>query len=153
MRVGVPSETKPAEFRVAITPAGVRELTLSGHEVLVQSGAGDGSSLTDADYSRAGATIVEGPDAAWGDVDLVLKVKEPEVGEHRYLRDGLALFTYLHLAASKECTDALLESCTTAIAYETVETASRALPLLAPMSEVEGRLAPQGGVHPPQPRG
>lgn len=145
MRIGVPAETKAAEHRVAITPAGVRELTLSGHEVRVQSGAGLGSSLDDAEYARAGATVVAGAEAAWGETDLVLKVKEPLPEEYRFLRRDLTVFTFLHLAASKELTEALLESGCTAVAYETVRSSNGALPLLAPMSEVAGRMAAQVG--------
>lgn len=145
MRIGVPAEIKPAEHRVAITPAGVRELALSGHEVRVQSGAGAGSSLDDNDYARAGATVVAGAEAAWGEADLVLKVKEPLPEEYRFLRSDLTLFTFLHLAASKELTEALLESGCTAVAYETVRAADGTLPLLAPMSEVAGRMAAQIG--------
>lgn len=145
MRIGVPAEIKPAEHRVAITPAGVRELALSGHEVRVQSGAGLGSSIDDEDYRRAGATIVPDAEHAWGDAELVLKVKEPLEDEHRFLRSDLTLFTYLHLAASKKLTEALLESGCTAVAYETVRGSDGTLPLLAPMSEVAGRMAAQVG--------
>jgi alanine dehydrogenase len=127
-----------------MTPAGVRELTFAGHEVRIQSGAGEGSSLTD-DYARAGATIVDGAAAAWNDVDVVLKVKEPIAQEFGFLRPDLALFTYLHLAAARPLTDALVESGCTAVAYETVVGADGGLPLLAPMSEVAGRMAPQVG--------
>jgi alanine dehydrogenase len=147
MRVGVPTEIKEAEYRVAITPAGVRELTLAGNEVLVQAGAGEGSSLTDADYQTAGARIVPGAEDAWGEADLVLKVKEPIEPEFGLLRADLTLFTYLHLAAARPLTEALVRSKITAIAYETVETADGGLPLLAPMSEVAGRMAPQVGAH------
>jgi len=147
MRVGVPSEVKNNEYRVACTPAGVHELVRSGHQVLVQRGAGLGSSITDEELSAAGATIVEGPDEVWGSSELVLKVKEPVPEEYRRLRKDLVLFTYLHLAASRECTDALLAAGTTAIAYETVQLADGSLPLLAPMSEVAGRMAPQAGAH------
>ncbi|WP_306209707.1 alanine dehydrogenase [Actinoplanes sp. RD1] len=145
MKVGIPSEVKNNEFRVAITPAGVFEFTRAGHEVFVQAGAGAGSSIADADYAAAGATIVEGPDEVWGSAELVLKVKEPIAEEYGRMREGQVLFTYLHLAASKECTDALIEKRVTGIAYETVELPDRSLPLLAPMSEVAGRLAPQVG--------
>ncbi len=143
--VGVPSEVKPGENRVAVTPDGVRELTVRGHRVLVESGAGAGSSLTDADYVAAGATMVTAEDA-WG-AQLVLKVKEPQEQEHQFFRSGLVLFTYLHLAAYPELADALLTSGVTALGYETVRLPSGALPLLAPMSEVAGRLAPQIGAH------
>jgi alanine dehydrogenase len=147
MRVGIPSEVKNNEFRVAITPAGVNELRLNGHEVFVQHGAGLGSSITDEEYRAAGATILDTPDEVWATGELILKVKEPIAEEYHRMRDGQTLFTYLHLAASRECTDALLDSGVTAIAYETVELPDRSLPLLAPMSEVAGRLAPQVGSH------
>jgi alanine dehydrogenase len=147
MRVGVPREVKNREYRVALTPAGVTELVRAGHEVLVEQGAGEGSSIPDGDYVGAGARIVAAPDDVWADADLLLKVKEPISEEYDRLRRGQTLFTYLHLAASKECTDALVASGTTAIAYETVQTADGALPLLAPMSEVAGRMAPQVGAH------
>ncbi|MBB5120755.1 alanine dehydrogenase [Streptomyces eurocidicus] len=147
VKVGIPSEVKNNEFRVAITPAGVHELVRNGHQVFVQQGAGVGSSITDAEYTAAGANILETADEVWETADLLLKVKEPIAEEYHRLRKGQTLFTYLHLAASRECTDALLQSGTTAIAYETVELANRALPLLAPMSEVAGRLAPQVGAY------
>ncbi|NGN68053.1 alanine dehydrogenase [Streptomyces sp. A7024] len=147
MKVGIPREVKNNEYRVAITPAGVHELVRHGHQVLVEKGAGVGSSITDEEYVAAGATIIPTADEVWGQADLLLKVKEPIAEEYHRLRKDQILFTYLHLAASRECTDALLESQTTAIAYETVETANRALPLLAPMSEVAGRLAPQVGAY------
>ncbi|WP_305790004.1 alanine dehydrogenase [Symbioplanes lichenis] len=145
MKVGIPSEVKNNEFRVAITPAGVFEFSRAGHEVFVQAGAGAGSSIDDADYAAAGATIVGSADEVWGAAELVLKVKEPIAEEYSRMREGQVLFTYLHLAASKECTDALIEKRVTGIAYETVELPDRSLPLLAPMSEVAGRLAPQVG--------
>lgn len=145
MRVGVPREIKDDEFRVAITPAGVRELTLAGHEVFVETGAGAGSSIWDSDLERAGATILDDPEETWGAAELVLKVKEPVEAEFGYLRDDLTLFTYLHLAAAPELTQALIEAGTLAIAYETVEDRARDLVLLAPMSEVAGRMAPQVG--------
>src|SRR5829696_5817066 len=147
MRVGVPKEVKNHEYRVALTPAGVTELVRSGHEVLVEHAAGEGSSIPDADFVGAGARIVSTADDVWADADLLLKVKEPVREEYGRLRTGQTLFTYLHLAASKECTDALVASGTTAIAYETVQTADGALPLLAPMSEVAGRMAPQVGAY------
>lgn len=147
VKVGIPREVKNNEFRVAITPAGVNELVRHGHEVYVEQGAGLGSSIPDAEYTGAGATILGTADEVWATADLLLKVKEPIAEEYHRLRKGQTLFTYLHLAASRACTDALLESGTTAIAYETVETANRALPLLAPMSEVAGRLAPQVGAY------
>lgn len=145
--VGIPREVKNNEFRVAITPAGVHELVRDGHQVVIERDAGAGSSITDAEFIAAGAEILPTADAVWATADLVLKVKEPIAEEYHRLRKDQTLFTYLHLAASRECTDALLKSRTTAIAYETVETASRRLPLLAPMSEVAGRLAPQVGAY------
>ena len=145
MIVGVPSETKEGEHRVALTPDGVRELTAHGHRVLVEAGAGDGSSLPDADYAAAGAQIVT-PDDAWA-ADLVVKVKEPQPPELGYLRADLVLFTYLHLAAERDVAHALLATGTTALAYETVQVEGGGLPLLAPMSEVAGRMATQIGAH------
>ena len=145
MRIGVPREVKNNEFRVALTPSGAHELIRSGHEVLVEAGAGIGSSISDADFEAVGAQIVEDADKVWSSADLLLKVKEPIAEEFHRLREGQVLFTYLHLAASLECTQALLDSGTTAIAYETVRLADGSLPLLAPMSEVAGRLAPQAG--------
>ncbi|MFM9612303.1 alanine dehydrogenase [Streptomyces sp. V2] len=147
VKVGIPREVKNNEFRVAITPAGVHELVRHGHEVVIERGAGVGSSIPDAEYVAAGAAILETADEVWGAADLLLKVKEPVAEEYHRLRKDQTLFTYLHLAASKECTDALVASGTTAIAYETVELPGRALPLLAPMSEVAGRLAPQVGAY------
>ena len=149
MIVGIPTEVKTDEWRVAITPAGVRELTSAGHTVLVQKGAGDGSSMPDADFVRTGAKIVDDPDDVWASADLVCKVKEPVPEEyHRLgLRQGQILFTYLHLAASRECTEALLAAGNVAIAYETVRQPDNSLPLLAPMSEVAGRMAPLMGAH------
>ncbi|MCX4525100.1 MULTISPECIES: alanine dehydrogenase [unclassified Streptomyces] len=147
MKVGIPREVKNNEFRVAITPAGVHELVRNGHQVFIEQNAGVGSSITDAEYVSAGAEILGTADEVWATADLLLKVKEPIAEEYHRLRKDQTLFTYLHLAASRECTDALLESGTTAIAYETVELANRALPLLAPMSEVAGRLAPQVGAY------
>ena len=145
VKVGIPSEIKNNEFRVAITPAGVYEFARAGHDVYVQAGAGHGSSITDGDYKAAGATIVPGADDVWQTGELILKVKEPIAEEYPRMRAGQVLFTYLHLAASKECTDALVDRRVTGIAYETVELPDRSLPLLAPMSEVAGRLAPQVG--------
>lgn len=145
--VGIPREVKNNEFRVAITPAGVHELVRHGHQVVIERDAGAGSSITDAEFTAAGARILPTADEVWATADLVLKVKEPIAEEYHRLRKDQTLFTYLHLAASRECTDALLKSRTTAIAYETVETANRKLPLLAPMSEVAGRLAPQVGAY------
>jgi len=147
VKVGIPREVKNNEFRVAITPAGVNELVRNGHDVYVEKDAGVGSSIPDAEYTGAGATILGTADEVWATADLLLKVKEPVAEEYHRLRKDQTLFTYLHLAASRECTDALLDSGTTAIAYETVETARRALPLLAPMSEVAGRIAPQVGAY------
>src|ERR1700752_3924910 len=145
MRVGVVTETRNNEFRVALTPSGVVELTRRGHEVLVQAGAGEGSAIADADFKAAGAQLVSTADEVWSDANLLLKVKEPMPDEYDYLRHGQILFTFLHLAASRACTNALLASGTTSIAYETVQTADGALPLLAPMSEVAGRLSAQVG--------
>jgi alanine dehydrogenase len=147
MRVGVPTEVKNNEFRVAITPAGVAELTRRGHEVLVQAGAGEGSAIPDEEFKAAGAQLAGTADQVWADADLLLKVKEPLPVEYGLMRRGQTLFTYLHLAASRACTEALLTSGTTSIAYETVQTADGALPLLAPMSEVAGRLAAQVGAY------
>ena len=145
MRVGVPREIKNEEYRVALTPDGVTELVAHGHDVVIQHGAGDGSSIHDDDYIRAGARMVD-VDEAWG-AELVVKVKEPQAAEFGFLRPDLVLFTYLHLAAYPEVASALLDARTTAIAYETVQLPSRALPLLAPMSEVAGRMATQVGAH------
>src|SRR5579864_5613421 len=147
MKVGIPRELKNHEYRVAITPAGVHELVRSGHEVFVQKDAGAGSLLPDDDFAAAGATILPDADEVWRTGELILKVKEPIAEEYHRLRKGQVLFTYLHLAASRECTDALLSSGITAIAYETVQLPDRTLPLLAPMSEVAGRMAPQVGAH------
>jgi alanine dehydrogenase len=144
MRIGVAKEIKPQEYRVALTPAGARELVQRGHEVLVEAGAGVGSAFLDDAYERAGASIVS-VDDVWGGSELLLKVKEPIEPEYPRLRPGLNLFTYLHIAADEALTRALADSGVTAIAYETVETDERTLPLLAPMSEIAGRLAPQAG--------
>jgi alanine dehydrogenase len=153
MIIGVPKEIKNNEFRVAITPAGVSEFVARGHEVVVEAGAGVGSGIPDEVYVGAGARIAADADATWDAADLVLKVKEPIADEYHRMKPGQILFTYLHLAASRECTEALVRAGTTAIAYETV-TAGRGLPLLAPMSEVAGRLAAQiGAVHLQQPNG
>jgi alanine dehydrogenase len=145
VKVGVPREVKSQEYRVALTPSGVNELVRHGHEVLVERDAGVGSSIPDADFVAAGARILSTADDVWATGELILKVKEPIAEEYSRLRKDQVLFTYLHLAASKECTDALLTAGTTAIAYETVQLEDRSLPLLAPMSEVAGRLAPQVG--------
>ena len=147
MLVGVPKEIKNNEFRVALTPAGVHELVTRGHEVLVQSSAGEGSGFRDDDYQKAGATIAATAEEIWSKAELLCKVKEPIAMEYPLMRKGQVLFTYLHLAASRECTDALIQSGTTAIAYETVQLANRSLPLLQPMSEVAGRLSAQIGAY------
>ena len=147
MKVGIPSEVKNHEYRVAITPAGVFELVRHGHEVYIESDAGVGSSISNEEYVAAGATILATADEVWATGDLILKVKEPVAQEYHRMRKEQTLFTYLHLAASRETTEALLNQGVTAIAYETVELADRSLPLLAPMSEVAGRLAPQVGAH------
>ncbi len=147
MRVGIPKEVKDTEYRVAITPAGVHELVTSGHAVAVEKDAGAGSSIPDGDFVAAGATIIGAADDVWADAELVLKVKEPVAEEYDRLRSGQTLFTYLHLAASRACTQALVDAGTTAVAYETVQLPDRSLPLLAPMSEVAGRMAPQVGAH------
>ncbi|HZU48050.1 MAG TPA: alanine dehydrogenase [Mycobacterium sp.] len=147
MRVGIPTEIKNNEFRVAITPAGVAELTRRGHEVLVQAGAGEGSAIADTDFKATGAQLVSSAEEVWSAADLVLKVKEPTTVEYARMRRGQTLFTFLHLAASRSCTEALLASGTTSIAYETVQTADGELPLLAPMSEIAGRLSAQVGAY------
>ncbi|HEX4814691.1 MAG TPA: alanine dehydrogenase [Nonomuraea sp.] len=147
MKIGVPLEVKNSEYRVALTPAGVHELVRHDHQVYVERGAGEGSSIPDDHYTAAGAVIVPGADELWGTADLVMKVKEPMPEEYHRLRKGQVLFTYLHLAASRGCTQALLDAGSTAVAYETVQTPGGALPLLAPMSEVAGRLAPQVGAY------
>jgi alanine dehydrogenase len=144
MRIGVVKEIKPDEYRVALTPAGARELVQKGHEVLVETGAGLGSQFEDAVYAAVGAELLP-VDAVWARAELLLKVKEPIEPEYGRLREGQILFTYLHIAADEALTRALLGSGAAAVAYETVETDRRALPLLAPMSEVAGRLAPQAG--------
>ncbi len=145
MKIGVAREIKPDEYRVALTPAGALELINHGHEVTIETGAGTGSSFADDAYTRVGARVGS-VDDVWGGSDLLLKVKEPIASEYGRLRDGLILFTYLHIAADEPLTRALLDSGITAVAYETVEV-GRALPLLAPMSEVAGRLAPQAGAY------
>ncbi|MFJ3957253.1 alanine dehydrogenase [Arthrobacter sp. NPDC090010] len=144
MIIGVPKEIKNNEFRVAITASGVHELRHHGHEVLIEQGAGLGSGITDEEYQSAGATLLAGADEVWARADMVMKVKEPIAAEYHRFRQGLILFTYLHLAAEPELTARLVESGVTAIAYETVQE-GRALPLLAPMSEVAGRLSVQVG--------
>jgi alanine dehydrogenase len=146
VRIGVAKEVKPDEYRVALTPAGALELINGGHEVCVEAGAGSGSAFPDAAYERVGARIVA-VDEVWGSSELLLKVKEPIAPEYGRLRDGLTLFTYLHIAADEPLTRALIDSGVSAVAYETVETARGALPLLAPMSEVAGRLSTQAGAY------
>jgi alanine dehydrogenase len=145
VRIAVPREIKKHEYRVALTPAGVHELTGRGHEVFIETDAGIGSSINDDEYVAAGAKILATAEDTWAEGELVLKVKEPIAEEYPRLRADQVLFTYLHLAADRALTEALLDSGTTAIAYETVQKPSGALPLLAPMSEVAGRLAPQVG--------
>jgi alanine dehydrogenase len=147
VKVGIPSEIKNNEYRVAITPAGVHELVARGHEVFLQRDAGVGSTVPNDAYQAAGARILDTADDVWGVGELILKVKEPIPDEYHRMRKDQVLFTYLHLAASRECTDALLAAGTTAIAYETVQLRDGSLPLLAPMSEVAGRLAPQVGAY------
>jgi alanine dehydrogenase len=147
VKIGIPKEVKNHEYRVGLTPVGTHELTEHGHEVLVETGAGAGSHITDEEYLAAGAKIVQSADDVWGDVDMVLKVKEPVAEEYHRLREGLTLFTYLHLAADKRLTEELLARKVTAIAYETVQLPGGELPLLYPMSEVAGCLAPQVGAH------
>jgi alanine dehydrogenase len=146
MRIGVAKEIKPQEYRVALTPAGARELVRLGHEVVVETSAGLGSQFEDSQYEANGARVTS-VDEVWESAELLLKVKEPIAAEYPRLRPGLVLFTYLHIAADEALTRALIESGVTAIAYETVETDDRRLPLLAPMSEVAGRLAAQAGAH------
>ncbi|AZI57623.1 alanine dehydrogenase [Nakamurella antarctica] len=147
MRIGVPREIKNHEYRVAMTPAGAHHLVQAGHEVMVQTQAGAGSQITDDDFRSAGATIVDTADEVWHSAELLVKVKEPIASEYHQLREDLVLFTYLHLAADRPLTDRLMEAGTTAIAYETVQLPDRSLPLLAPMSEIAGRLAPQVGAY------
>ena len=143
MIIGIPKEVKNNEFRVSTTPAGVHALA-AHHTVLVEKGAGLGSAITDDEYVKAGATIIDTADDVWAKADMIIKVKEPIASEYHRMRRGQILFTYLHLAASRECTDAIIKSGITAIAYETVEE-GRGLPLLAPMSEVAGRMSIQVG--------
>jgi alanine dehydrogenase len=145
VKIAVPREIKNHEYRVALTPAGVHELTSRGHDVFVEAGAGLGSAITDEEYLAAGAKLVSTAEETWAEGEMVLKVKEPIADEYPLLRSDQVLFTYLHLAADEALTKALMVAGTTAIAYETVQTAHGALPLLAPMSEVAGRLAPQVG--------
>jgi len=145
VKIGVVKEVKSDEYRVALTPAGARELVQKGHDVVVEHGAGEGSAFSDEQYARIGAQFADRAAEVWETVDLLLKVKEPVAQEYPLLREGLVLFTYLHLAADEPLTRALAESGIAAVAYETVETNGRALPLLAPMSEIAGRLAAQAG--------
>ncbi|WP_084962369.1 alanine dehydrogenase [Thermoactinospora rubra] len=147
MKVGVPREVKNHEYRVALTPAGAHELVRHGHQVFVEKDAGTGSSIPDTYFEQAGAVILDSADEVWAEGDLILKVKEPVAEEYHRMRKGQVLFTYLHLAASRECTKAMLDAGVTGIAYETVQTPDGRLPLLAPMSEVAGRLAPQVGAY------
>jgi len=147
VKVGVPKEVKNHEYRVAITPVGVHELVANDHEVVVQKGAGVGSSIPDAEYVAAGATIIDEADDVWAEAEMVLKVKEPVAEEYHRMREGQVLFTYLHLAADLPLTEELIKREVTAIAYETVQLPSGGLPLLYPMSEVAGCLAPQVGAH------
>ncbi|HEY6739191.1 MAG TPA: FAD-dependent oxidoreductase, partial [Actinopolymorphaceae bacterium] len=147
MKIGVPAEVKNHEYRVAITPAGVHEFVRHGHEVFVEAGAGLGSSIPDADYRAAGARILDTADQVWETGELILKVKEPVAEEYTRMWKGQVLFTYLHLAADRHCTQALLDNGVTGIAYETVQGPDGSLPLLAPMSEVAGRLAPLAGAY------
>ncbi len=145
MKVGVPSEIKVDEYRVAITPSGVRELTAHGHSVVIEKGAGEGSAISDAEYVEQGAEMLEGADAVFAQADMILKVKEPQPEEVARLRPGQVLFTYLHLAPDPELTAGLVASGATCVAYETVEDSDGRLPLLAPMSEIAGKIATQAG--------
>jgi alanine dehydrogenase len=147
VKIAVPREIKNHEYRVALTPAGAHELTSRGHDVFVQADAGAGSAIPDEEFLAAGAKVLATADEVWAEGEMVMKVKEPIASEYQYLRKDQVLFTYLHLAADEPLTNALLAAGTTAIAYETVQTARGALPLLAPMSEVAGRLAPQVGAY------
>jgi alanine dehydrogenase len=146
VKIGVAKEIKTDEYRVALTPAGARELVQRGHDVMIETGAGEGSAFSDSAYEAAGARIA-GVDDVWAESELLLKVKEPVAPEYARLREGLVLFTYLHIAADEPLTRALVESGITAVAYETVETDAGGLPLLAPMSEIAGRLAAQAGAY------
>jgi len=145
MIIGVPKEVKDQEARVGLLPSGVKTLVESGHRVLAETGAGLGSSLPDEDYREAGADIVPTAEALWLGSDLVVKVKEPQPSEYPFLRPGLTLFTYLHLAPLPDLTDALLKAKVNAVAYETIREQDNSLPLLTPMSEVAGRMAVQVG--------
>src|ERR1700751_969521 len=147
MKIGVPREVKNHEYRIAITPAGVRELTGHGHEVFVEKDAGAGSELGDDAYVAAGATIIPDPDEVWRLADMVLKVKEPIAEEYHRMRPGQVLFTYLHLAADKACTDALIANKVTGIAYETVQLADGSLPVAVPTAGGAGRRGPARGAY------
>lgn len=147
MIVGVPREIVDKEYRVALTPQGAHELVAEGHRVLVEKGAGEGSSISDGDFASAGAEIVPSSEDVYGEAELILKVKEPQESEYRFLREGQIIFTFLHLAAHRELTEELIRRRVVAIAYETVQRQDGSLPLLAPMSEVAGRMAPQVGAH------
>ena len=147
MRIGVPTEVKNNEYRVSMTPAGVRELVRHGHDVVVQAGAGQGSSFSDQEYTGAGATMLGDADTVWEQADMIVKVKEPVAEEYPRMREGLIVYTYLHLAADRALTEEMLRRKVTGIAYETVRNPDGSLPLLAPMSEVAGRLAPQVGAY------
>lgn len=147
MLVGVPKEIKNNENRVAMTPGGVHELVARGHQVIIQKSAGVGSGFEDSDYLAAGAQLIDSAEEVWAKAEMIVKVKEPIGPEYALMRKGQVLFTYLHLAASRDCTEAILKSGTTAIAYETVQLPNRALPLLQPMSEVAGRLSVQVGAY------
>ena len=153
MIIGVPREVMEAEYRVAMTPVGVHELVLEGHDVVIEAGAGDGSSIADEEFLNAGGRLAAA-DAVWAQADLILKVKEPQPQEFEMHREGQILFTYLHLAAHRDVTEALMRSKGVSIAYETVETDDRRLPLLAPMSEIAGRMAPHAAAnHLERPKG
>lgn len=147
MIVGVPTEVKDNEYRIALTPGGVEMLAQHGHTVLLQAGAGEGSGFLDSEYTESGATIVPGAAGVWSEADMIVKVKEPVPSEYDFLRDGLVLFTYLHLAADEVLTQRLLEANVTGIGYETVALDNGQLPLLTPMSEVAGRMSIQVGAH------
>src|SRR3954447_15454485 len=145
MKVGCPTEIKTDEYRVALTPAGVRELVEHGHDVVIQAGAGEGSAISDGDYTSQGAQILPDADAVFGEADMIIKVKEPQPDEVARLEARHTLFTYLHLAPDRELTRGLIDSGATCVAYETVEDQRGRLPLLAPMSEVAGKIATQAG--------
>jgi alanine dehydrogenase len=147
MKIGLPKEVKDNESRVGLTPAGVKALTIAGHSVIVQKSAGEGSGITDSEYVAAGAELVDTAEEAWGRGEMVVKVKEPIASEYGFLREGLLLFTYLHLAPARELTKALLDSGTTGVAYETITNDKGHLPLLTPMSEVAGRMSVQIGAY------